>query len=72
MNTVDNLIRRARMYSGLVIFLYVTVHLVNHSTGLISLEAMEGLRQRISAFNRHIIVTDILYAALLVHALLGF
>ena len=72
MNTIDNLIRRARMYSGLVIFLYVTVHLVNHSTGLISLEAMEGLRQRVSAFNRHIIVTVILYAALLVHALLGF
>lgn len=72
MNTVDNLIRRARMYSGLVIFSYVTVHLVNHSTGLISLEAMEGLRQRVSAFNRHIIVTGILYAALLVHALLGF
>ena len=72
MNTIDNLIRRARMYSGLVIFLYVTVHLVNHSTGLISLEAMEGLRQRVSAFNTHIIVTVILYAALLVHALLGF
>jgi len=72
LNTIDNLIRRARMYSGLVIFLYVTVHLVNHSTGLISLEAMEGLRQRVSAFNRHIIVTVILYAALLVHALLGF
>ena len=72
MNTIDNLIRRARMFSGLVIFLYVTVHLVNHSTGLISLEAMEGLRQRVSAFNRHIIVTVILYAALLVHALLGF
>ena len=72
MNLLDNLIRRARMYSGLVIFLYVTVHLVNHSTGLISLEAMEGLRQRVSAFNRHIIVTVILYAALLVHALLGF
>ena len=72
MNTIDNLIRRARMYSGLVIFLYVTVHLVNHSTGLISLEAMEGLRQRVSAFNRHIIVTVILYASLLVHALLGF
>ena len=72
MNTIDNLIRRARMYSGLVIFLYVTVHLVNHSTGLISLEAMEGLRQRVSAFNRHIIVTVILYTALLIHALLGF
>ena len=72
MNTIDNLIRRARMYSGLVIFLYVTVHLLNHSTGLISLEAMEGLRQRVSAFNRHFIVTVILYAALLVHALLGF
>mgnify|MGYP005630625061 CR=1 FL=1 len=72
MNTPDNLIRRARMYSGLVIFLYVTVHLVNHSMGLISLEVMEGLRQRVSAFNRNIVVSLTLYGALLVHTLLGF
>ena len=72
MNTPVNLIRRARMYSGLVIFLYVTVHLVNHSMGLISLEVMEGLRQRVSAFNRNIVVSLTLYGALLVHTLLGF
>jgi len=72
LNTPDNLIRRARMYSGLVIFLYVTVHLVNHSMGLISLEVMEGLRQRVSAFNRNIVVSLTLYGALLVHTLLGF
>ena len=51
---LDPIIRRARMYSGLVIFLYVTVHLVNHSMGLVSLEVMEGLRQKVSAVNREI------------------
>ena len=72
MDSVDNLIRRARMYSGLIIFLYVTVHLVNHSMGLISLSAMEDLRQKISAVNKTVVVSFILYSALLVHALLGF
>ena len=72
MKNLDHLIRRARMYSGLVIFLYVTVHLVNHSMGLISLEVMEGLRQKISAFNKTTVVSIILYSALLVHVVLGF
>ena len=72
MTNLDNLIRHARMYSGLVIFLYVTVHLINHSTGLISLELMEVLRSKVSAVNRTIVVSFILYSALLIHALLGF
>lgn len=72
MLALDHIIRRARMYSGLVIFLYVTVHLLNHSMGLVSLEVMEGLRQKVSAFNKTTFVSLTLYSALLVHVLLGF
>lgn len=70
--TFDEVIRRVRMYSGLVIFLYVTVHLVNHSMGLISLDAMEGLRRKVSAVNKTTVVSVILYSALFIHAALGF
>ena len=37
-------VRRLRLWSGLVLFVYVATHLANHSLGLISLEAMEGGR----------------------------
>ena len=33
---------RIRLYSGLVLFVYVALHLVNHTLGVISLEAMNA------------------------------
>ncbi len=39
------MVRRLRLCSGLVLFAYVTTHLANHSLGLISLDAMEGVQQ---------------------------
>src|SRR6201993_1399138 len=36
-----SMIRRLRLFSGLVMLAYVTMHLLNHAVGLISLEAME-------------------------------
>ena len=35
------MIRRLRLFSGLVMLAYVTMHFLNHAVGLISLEAME-------------------------------
>ena len=35
------MIRRLRLASGLVMLSYVTMHLLNHAVGLISLAAME-------------------------------
>ena len=37
------MIRRLRLVSGLVMLAYVTMHLLNHAVGLISLEAMEDV-----------------------------
>jgi len=37
------MIRRLRLFSGLVMLAYVTMHLLNHAVGLISLEAMENV-----------------------------
>jgi adenylate cyclase len=37
-------IRRIRLYSGLILFCFVSTHLLNHALGLISLQAMEGGR----------------------------
>ena len=37
------MIRRLRLFSGLVMLAYVTMHLLNHAVGLISLETMENV-----------------------------
>ena len=37
------MIRRLRLISGLVMLTYVTMHLLNHAVGLISLKAMEDV-----------------------------
>ena len=37
--------RRIRLWSGIIITLFVVPHLVNHALGLISLDAMEGMRK---------------------------
>lgn len=63
--------RRLRLWSGLVLFTYVTLHLVNHSLGLISLDAMaEGLAYARLLW-RNPAGTALLYGALLVHASLA-
>ena len=38
---MDGVIRRLRLASGLVMLAYVTTHFVNHSLGLISVQAMD-------------------------------
>ena len=37
------LVNKARLYSGLVLFTYVSIHLINHSLGLISVAAMQAM-----------------------------
>ena len=34
--------RRVRLFSGIVMLAYVTMHLLNHAVGLVSLPAMEA------------------------------
>ena len=44
------MIRRLRLASGLVMLSYVTMHLLNHALGLISLAAMERALHGVMAF----------------------
>ncbi len=59
-----------RLYSGLVLMLFLTLHLINHSLGLISLEAMEAGRLLFIGIWRSLPGTVILLLAMIVHILL--
>jgi adenylate cyclase len=63
--------RRLRLISGLVMFAYIAIHLINHGLGIISLAAAEsGLRFEM-AFWRAPIMTLLLYGAVAIHFLLA-
>jgi len=60
-------IRRTRIFTGLVLFTYLTTHLLNHSLGLISLDAMEAGRNWFLALWRNPVGTTLLYGSMLTH-----
>jgi adenylate cyclase len=60
-------LRRLRLFSGLVLFAYIGLHLLNHALGIFSLALAEnGLRIAL-AFWRIPLVTLLLYGAAAVH-----
>lgn len=61
------MLQRLRLLSGLALFSYVATHLLNHSLGLISLQAAEAGRLWFTAFWRHPLATALLYGGLLTH-----
>jgi adenylate cyclase len=61
------MIRRLRLISGLVMLSYVTMHLVNHAVGLISLEAMENVLWYIFRIWTNPPAQLLLYSSFLVH-----
>jgi adenylate cyclase len=61
------LARRLRLWSGVVLFVFVALHLLNHALGLISLEAAEGGRLVFLAIWRNPLGTLVLYGSLLTH-----
>ncbi len=63
--------RRLRIASGLVIFVYVTSHFLNHAAGNISIAAMEVAVHWQTSFWQSPPATAVLYAAVLVHPGLG-
>lgn len=63
--------RRLRLYTGLILAAYVVSHLVNHSLGLASLDAMEEFRRVNAALWQSPPGTVALYGAFIVHAVLG-
>ena len=66
------MIRRIRLVSGLVLLSYLTTHFINHSLGLVSLDAMEAGRNWFVAFWRHPVPTAALYGSLSMHLSLAF
>jgi adenylate cyclase len=61
------MIRRARLLSGLVMLAYVTMHLLNHAVGLISLEAMEDVLWYVFRIWTNRPAQALLYGSFLVH-----
>jgi adenylate cyclase len=61
------MVRRVRLTTGLVLFAYVATHLLNHTLGLVSLEAMETGRGWFLTLWRNPVGTAALYASLVIH-----
>src|ERR1700761_7994508 len=66
------MIRRLRMASGLMLFTYVVVHLVNHSLGIVSVSAMETMLRAVYPVWTSIPGRVALYGAFLTHLALAF
>jgi adenylate cyclase len=67
----ESRLRALRLGAGLVLFVYVALHLANHATMLISLRAAETLAHPIFALVRSPPGSLLLYGALAIHAFLG-
>jgi adenylate cyclase len=61
------MIRRLRLFSGLVMLAYVAMHLLNHAVGLVSLEAMEDVLWYIFRVWSNRPAQALLYGGFLVH-----
>src|SRR6266852_6295630 len=61
------MIARLRLFSGLVMLAYVTMHLLNHAVGLISLKAMEDVLWYIFRIWSNRPAQALLYGSFLVH-----
>ncbi|ACI59130.1 adenylate/guanylate cyclase (plasmid) [Rhizobium leguminosarum bv. trifolii WSM2304] len=63
----ERTIRRARLGSGLVIFIFVLLHLSNHAIGLISVSAADKAARLFMAIWRNPVGTTIFYSSVLIH-----
>jgi adenylate cyclase len=59
--------RRLRLISGVVLFTYITTHLVNHALGIVSLGLAERGLEIALTFWRIPLVTVALYGSAFVH-----
>ncbi len=66
-STRSALWRNLRIGSGLVLFAYVCVHFSNHALGLYSAELMTSVGDWLKPIKRTLLVSIILYGALLIH-----
>ncbi|OMH31712.1 adenylate/guanylate cyclase domain-containing protein [Motiliproteus sp. MSK22-1] len=70
-NRLTLLERRLRITTGLIMATYVIVHLSNHTLGLISLGAMESMREVVTTFWRSWLGGLLIYTSILTHFSLG-
>ncbi|MEM6901794.1 MAG: adenylate/guanylate cyclase domain-containing protein [Pseudomonadota bacterium] len=68
---INLLARHGRLVSGLVLFVYVLTHLLNHSLGLIDVDVMDEVQRWRKVVTRHPIGTTLLYGALITHIFLA-
>jgi adenylate cyclase len=61
------MIRRVRLFSGMVMLVYVTMHLLNHAVGLVSLPAMELVLADVFLVWSNPPAQALLYGSFLVH-----
>lgn len=61
------MIRKVRLATGLVLFTYVTTHLLNHMLGLVSYQMMEEGRSWFLALWRNPVGSLALYGSLIIH-----
>ncbi len=59
--------RRLRLVTGLVIAAFVVGHFLNHALGVVSVEAMNGMRTGLAAWWRSLPGTILLYGSLATH-----
>jgi len=59
--------RRLRLTTGLILSIYIVIHLGNHALGLVSLEAMEAMRRLVIPFWRSWFGGLLIYGSLLAH-----
>jgi adenylate cyclase len=64
---MESVIRRLRLGSGLVMLAYVTTHFLNHSLGLISVDTMDRVLERIYKYWASPLGGVILYGAFATH-----
>src|SRR6266850_932553 len=63
--------RRLRLATGLVIACFIVGHFLNHSLGVVSIDAMDRVRAVLAAWWRSAPGTVLLYGSLLTHFALG-
>ncbi len=68
---IGPLSRRVRLASGLVLFAYVGLHLIDHSLGNAGIAAMNAMLLAQKVIWQSVVGTTLLYGALLTHAGLG-
>ena len=68
---VEDIYSRTKLATGLILFVFLTTHLINHMLGIISLPAMDAGSVLFKALWRSWPGTVVLYAAAILHPLLA-